>query len=97
MENFIKVIILVLVGFHLIEEGGLAVRTKIGKTITKITYEYSDGSEETVDFTKVAYPLKPIKENCLSNKCQKCGLDLSNAMGYCCNKSDCPVYPQVTC
>jgi hypothetical protein len=29
--------------------------------------------------------------------CPVCRLDLSNAMGYVCNNSACPVYPKVTC
>ena len=30
-------------------------------------------------------------------KCSKCGMDLSNVMGYVCAAIDCPTFPKVTC
>lgn len=72
----------------------------IGKTIVRLTYEYSDGSEEVIDFTKKSEPVtKSINPKVLSleQKCPKCALDLSIAMGYSCPNPDCPVYSQVSC
>lgn len=30
-------------------------------------------------------------------KCRKCGMDLSNVMGYVCAAIDCPTFPKITC
>ncbi len=39
-------------------------------------------------------PYNPIRYN--TNSCQVCGIDLTKAMGYCCNNANCP-YPRITC
>lgn len=70
----------------------------IGKTITKLIYEYSDGSTDSVDFIKPFEPVtRPVKDGVLYGNCSKCGLDLSKAMGYSCPNTDCPIQPQVSC
>lgn len=71
---------------------------KIGKTITKITYEYSDGSTDSIDFKTYSEPVtKPVAPNVLyAEKCPRCGLDLSSVMGYSCPNWECPIQSQVT-
>jgi len=43
-------------------------------------------------WTQPIYPIRPDK-----SKCPVCGLELSGVMGYSCSRTDCPVFPQITC
>jgi len=47
-----------------------------------------------------AWPAMPGMPNLApkaDNRCAKCGIDWSGAMGYACGMTDCPVQPRVTC
>lgn len=61
---------------------------------------YSDGYERGYENGYIAgYTARLQQENAknVADKCPKCGITLSNPMGYVCSSVNCPTFLQTTC
>ena len=64
------------------------------KKITKIIYVYDDGSTSHVDIQNpfnTPIPSMPSPSTYpIKSNCPKCGIGLTDVMGYCCPQPNCP-------
>lgn len=66
------------------------------KRIVKITYEYDDGTTDSLDIPRPMYEVDkhqwPVMPAPIIDykSCPKCGIALDRVMGYCCSNPGCP-------
>lgn len=68
------------------------------KRIVKITYEYDDGTSDSLNIPRVDMPVLPSIPTPWFDSvpafdyksCPKCGIALDKVMGYCCQNANCP-------